>query len=268
MKLLLVLLLAVNALLFCVASGWLSLWEARDPDRLRRQFDAERITVISASGSPSGTPTSPTPGNPGSEADASKNNAKSTATAPSNTVSSASANPSTSPSANSDKKSSEGVTPLAANTPGGPTSCLEFPPLELEKAQAVEASMRQVGITVELKPMETSSNYIVYLAPSESAKEAQRKLSELKRLGITEAFLLQDGPLKLGISLGLFRAEDGAKALVQQLSAKGVRSAKISNGSALRNGKVTVKASGTETQLARVRQAATEVNLPLKPCAV
>ena len=266
MKLLLVLLLAVNALLFCVASGWLSLWEARDPDRLRRQVDAERITVISASGTPSGTPASSTPGNLGSEADPSKNASESTATASSNAGSSAS--PSTRPSGHSDNKMSEGVTPLATNTLGGPTSCLEFPPLELEKAQAVETSMRQVGITVELKPVETSPNYIVYLAPSESTKEAQRKLTELKRLGITEAFLMQDGPLKLGISLGLFRAEDGAKALVQQLSAKGVRSAKISNGSALRNGKVTVKASGTETQLARVRQAATEVNLPLKPCAV
>jgi hypothetical protein len=266
LKLLLVLLLAVNALLFCVASGWLSLWEARDPDRQRRQVDAERITVISASGLPSGTPASSTPGNPGSAADASKNAAESNASAPSNAVSSAS--PSVGQSGNSDNKTSEGIAPLAANTPSGPTSCLEFPPLELEKAQAVETSMRQIGISVELKPIETSPSYIVYLAPSESAKEAQRKLAELKRLGVTEAFLMQDGPLKLGISLGLFRAEDGAKALVQQLSAKGIRSAKISNGSALRNGKVTVKASGTETQLARVRQAATEVNLPLKPCAV
>lgn len=249
-----------------MASGWLSLWEARDPDRLRRQVDAERITVIIASGTPSGTPASSTPGNPVGEVDASKNASQSTTTAASNAVSSAS--PSTGPGGNSDNKTGEGVTPLATNTPRGPTSCLEFPPLELEKAQAVETSMRQIGITVELKPVEASPNYIVYLAPSESAKEAQRKLAELKRLGITEAFLMQEGPLKLGISLGLFRAEDGAKALVQQLSAKGIRSAKISNGSAPRNGKVTVKASGTETQLARVRQAATEVNLPLKPCAV
>lgn len=152
------------------------------------------------------------------------------------------------------------------SVPVTPPICLEFPAIEFERAQAIELSMTQAGIAVELKTAENNPSYIVYLAPSESIKEAQRKLAELKRIGVTDAFLMQEGPLKLGISLGLFRAEEGAKALVQQLSAKGIRSAKISAGNALRSAKVTLKASGTESQLARARQAASEENLALRPC--
>jgi hypothetical protein len=279
LKLLFVLLLAVNALLLSMASGWLNLWEARDPDRLRRQIDAERITVLS--------PTAAQPGGPGSTSTgAAITEAPGAVTDPvkaasgSGLLSNGKADALSSTSAKVEGNTlgntalsstgSQGVTSPGANT-SAPTNtllaCLEFPPIELDKAQAVEESMKQVGITVELKPTEGNASFIVYLAPSESVKEAQRKLAELKRLGISDAFLMQDGPLKLGISLGLFRSEDGAKALVQLLAAKGIRSAKISAGSALRSAKVTVKASGTEAQLARVRQAATEVNLSLKPCA-
>jgi hypothetical protein len=238
-----------------MASGWLNLWEARDPDRVRRQVDAERITVLSASAMQNAPQSgaAPQPGPPGSAASPSPDPAR---TGPGTTPSTA---PSTSsnPTLNSDSSGA----PLAQ------LSCLELPAIEFERAQAVEASMKQAGISVELKAAESHPSYIVYLAPSESVKEAQRKLAELKRLGVTDAFLMQDGPLKLGISLGLFRAEDGAKALVQQLSAKGIRSAKISVGNAVRSGKVTLKASGTESQLARARQLASEANLALRPCA-
>jgi hypothetical protein len=253
-KLLFVLLLALNAFLFSVASGWLSLWDVRDPDRLRRQVDAERISVLSAKGSSLPNPSAMTsPGNgPGS-----------TTTGGADQVPSV---PSAAPGASDSPTSYSTPSPVAIANPAPETICLEFPPIEAERAQVVEASIKQAGITVELKATESSPSYIVYLAPSESVKEAQRKLAELKRLGISDAFLMQDGPLKLGISLGLFRAEDGAKALLAQLGAKGIKSAKMTTGQALRGGKVTLRASGSDAQLARVRQAASEVNLSLRPC--
>jgi hypothetical protein len=265
LKLVLVLLLAVNALLFSVASGWLNLWEARDPDRLRRQVDAERITVLSAAGAPRATQATPPQATTGGERVTSAIDASKTSSAGATGGTSGAAS-GVAPIEQSDNKPTDGASAATTSVPSTSLSCLEFPPLETDKAQSVEASMKQIGITVELKPIENSANFLVYLAPSESAKEAQRKLAELKRLGVTDAFLMQDGPLKFGISLGLFRAEEGAKALTQQLSAKGIRSAKISTGNALRNGKVTVRASGSEAQLGRVRQAASEANLPLKPC--
>jgi hypothetical protein len=230
-------------LLFAMASGWLSLWEARDPDRLRRQVDAERIIVVGTSATPGGAPTLP--------ATVGSNSVPASPTMPDSALSQQT-------SASPDPASS-GTRTDASTAANSPVK----PPLDGDSASTTAS----LACLVDLKSAESNSSYIVYLAPSESAKEAQRKLAELKRLGVTEAFLMQDGPLKLGISLGLFRAEEGARALVQQLSAKGIRSAKISAGNAMRNAKVILKASGTEPQLARVRQAASEVSLSLRPCA-
>ncbi len=256
MKLVLVLLLALNAFLFSLASGWLTLWDARDPDRLRRQVDSERITVLSAGGPQVGPQNSaaPQPGTTSAVASASTEPSRTGPGMPSGMAPNAPVN------------STPNVE--ASGVPVAQLVCLEFPAMEFERAQAIEVSMNQAGIAVELKTVENNPSYIVYLAPSESIKEAQRKLAELKRIGVTDAFLMQEGPLKLGISLGLFRAEEGAKALVQQLSAKGIRSAKISAGNALRSAKVTLKASGTDSQLARARQAASDENLALRPCGV
>jgi hypothetical protein len=274
LKLFIALLFAVNALLLAMNSGWINLWESRDPERLKRQVDAERIAVLSPSTVPAPSPATngapsgsgevmqalPALGESGKPALASipGNGPVSTPSSGSDAVAGASIKP-----ASTTEASAAAAGAAAANAA---QICLEFPAMESDRAQTIETSMKQTGINVEMKSAESNPSYIVHLAPSESLKEAQRKLVELKRLGVSDAFLMQEGPLKLGISLGLFRAEEGAKAMVQQLAAKGIKSAKISAGNALKAGKVIIKASGTEVQLARVRQAASEVNLSLKLC--
>jgi hypothetical protein len=227
------LLLAINVLLLVANLGWVNLLENREPDRLRRQIDAEKITLLVGEGrSPVAAP-EPKP------------------VASSNV-------PVGAPTLASDGLKAEGA--AAANV------CLEFPPMDADRAKAVETSIKREGISVDIKNPDAEASFMVYLAPSESIKEAQRKLGELKRQGVADAFLLQDGPLKFGISLGLFRAEEGAKNLVQQLANKGIRSAKIGPGSVARNGRVVLRAIGSPLQLARVKTAAAEASLDLKPC--
>ena len=207
--------------------GWVQLWDGREPERLRRQVDAERITVI-------GTAPEPGRSSPSTE------------------------KPEDAGTANSAATTEPAITPAQL--------CVEFPPMEAEKAQSVELGLKQAGISVEANTSETANSFIVYLAPSESTKEAQRKLAELKRQGVEDAFLMQDGPLKLGISLGLFRSEEGAKSLVQQLATKGIRSAKVAPSSAAKLGKTMLRARGSESQISKVRQAALAVSLELKTC--
>ena len=51
---------------------------------------------------------------------------------------------------------------------------------------------------------------------------------ELKKLGVDDYFILQDaGPLRWSLSLGVFSTEDAARAHLQALRAKNVRSAVI-----------------------------------------
>ncbi len=227
MKFIVVLLLAVNAFLLSVWTGGLSLWDRSEPDRLHRQVEAERISIQ------------------GIAAVATKAKAAASGDAPSG---------------------SGGTSPATPVPPPETKACLEFPPMDQDKAQSVESSMKQAGLSVEATQIEGVSSFMVHLPPSESAKEAQRKLAELKKLGVTDAFLLQEGPLKLGISLGLFRSEDGAKTLVQQLAAKGIRTARVAPGSGSRPAKTVLKATGSDALLTRVRQAADEVSLTLKTC--
>jgi hypothetical protein len=225
-------LIAINALLLAANFGWINLLENREPDRLRRQIDAEKITLLAG-------------------------DARSIAATTDLKAPPPVGVPVSAPLLALDGPKSEALT---ANV------CFEFPAMDSDRAKSVETSIKREGISVEVKIPDTDSSYIVYLAPSESIKEAQRKLVELKRQGIADAFLLQDGPLKFGISLGLFRAEEGARNLVQQLTNKGIRSAKIGPGSILRGGRVVLRATGTSLQLAKVKLAAAEAGLELKPC--
>jgi hypothetical protein len=56
----------------------------------------------------------------------------------------------------------------------------------------------------------------------------ERKVTELRKLGVNEYFLLVDpGRWRYAISLGVFRSEGGATRYLAQLRQKGVRSATV-----------------------------------------
>lgn len=251
MKFLIILLLAINAFLFSFWNGWISPWDNREPERLRRQVDAERISVLSANGSPKaeGGASLSAPAAPGAAAAGATGNAPAT---PGSTPSKPPGDAAASPEA-------------AARAPASPV-CMEFPALEPDKARSLETSLKQAGLQVEARTLEASISYLVFLPPSESLREAQRKLAELKRLGVEEAYLFTEGPMRLGISLGLFRLEEGARTRVQELSGKGIRAARIAQSPGSRPARTVLRVTGQEAQMSSVRQAAGEVNLSLKTC--
>lgn len=123
--------------------------------------------------------------------------------------------------------------PVTANPPGAPPEsrvCLEwggFADIDLPKAQtalnglAVGESMRKIEITVP-------AGYWIYLPPRKSKADMDKKIAELKGLGITEySPMLEAGPWRYGVSLGMFHNEEGAKKQLDALQKKGVRSARI-----------------------------------------
>lgn len=70
--------------------------------------------------------------------------------------------------------------------------------------------------------------YWVHMAPLKTKAEVDRKLSELKGLGVTEFYVVQDaGPWRNAVSLGLFKSEDAANAALERLRQRGVRSAVV-----------------------------------------
>ncbi|HSY29076.1 MAG TPA: SPOR domain-containing protein [Burkholderiaceae bacterium] len=89
-----------------------------------------------------------------------------------------------------------------------------------------------LGDKLSHRDIEEVANNIVYI-PSQGSKEgADKKAAELRHLGVTDFYIIQDaGELHWGISLGVFKTEDSARALLSALNQKGVHSARLGSHS-------------------------------------
>ena len=71
-----------------------------------------------------------------------------------------------------------------------------------------------------------AGGYWVYIPPLKSKSETDRKIGELKALGVADFFIVQDtGQWRNAISLGIFRTEEAAQGYLGKLRDRGVRSA-------------------------------------------
>lgn len=96
----------------------------------------------------------------------------------------------------------------------------------------------------------------VFMPPLANKAEAERKAGELRRLGVSEYFVVQEaGPNRYAISLGVFSSEQAAEVHLNALRAKGVRSAKVGGRPGSKEGSVTIEASGQEGLLDAVAEA-------------
>jgi len=109
-----------------------------------------------------------------------------------------------------------------------PTACLEwgvFAGPTVTKAEAALAQLELPAGQVE-RLVADAGGYWVYMAPLKTKAEIDRKIGELKGLGVTEFFVVQDaGQWRNAISLGIFRTEEAAQAFLAKLKERGVRSA-------------------------------------------
>lgn len=67
----------------------------------------------------------------------------------------------------------------------------------------------------------------VHIPPLADKATQEKKMGELRELGVADFFPVPDGPAKLAISLGVFSTEKAAQDYLTSLRGKGVRSAKI-----------------------------------------
>jgi hypothetical protein len=120
----------------------------------------------------------------------------------------------------------------ATAPPANVTACLEVGNFGAAEARRFEARLapldlgeRQARISVASTDV---SSHIVYIPPQGSKEAAERKAGELKNLGVTNYFIMSDNSaMKWGISLGVFKSESAAEALLASLGKQGVHSARI-----------------------------------------
>ncbi len=196
--------------------GWLSPWlpADREPHRLVRQVNADRLRVVPLDRLGEGGRNTPVP-------------PRAAPRAPIGVVP-ASPGPASPTPASPTPASVSSMTEarIIAAAPE-PPSCLAFAPLDEVRAQHLRAALEAAGAQVTVQRSEQGASYLVYLPPLPTPADAQRRLAELRRIGRDDAFVMTDGLYRQGISLGVFRFEEAARAMVARLAAAGERDARV-----------------------------------------
>ncbi|HJV92719.1 MAG TPA: SPOR domain-containing protein [Azonexus sp.] len=102
-----------------------------------------------------------------------------------------------------------------------------LPSADAERIASLLASKyAEFKVTRRVVPGE-GSGWGVFVPPLTSKADAERKATELRQLGVTDYFIVLDGPIRHAISLGVFSSEKGAQERLAELKEKGVRSARV-----------------------------------------
>jgi SPOR domain len=123
--------------------------------------------------------------------------------------------------------------PKAAPQPkvatAAPAACLEWGVFAGPGVARAEAALAQLDLPAAQieRTVTDASGYWVHMPPQKTRADADRKVRELKTLGVTEFVMVTDGEWRYAISLGIFRTEEAARGFLAELRKQGVRSAVI-----------------------------------------
>jgi hypothetical protein len=111
-------------------------------------------------------------------------------------------------------------------------ACLEVGTFAPPEGRRFETRLASLQLGQRMKRLSSGgtdpTSYLVYIPPQASKEAAERKAGELKNLGVTNYFIMNDAsPMKNAISLGVFKLEGGADTLLASLVKQGVHSARI-----------------------------------------
>jgi len=116
----------------------------------------------------------------------------------------------------------------AGPAPNGLAACLEWGIFAGPEIARAQTAIGQLGLTepVIQRTLPDTVGYWVYMPPQKARADADQKVLELKKLGVSDFYLVQDPPQwRFAISLGIFKTEEAANSFLAGLREKGVRSA-------------------------------------------
>ena len=138
--------------------------------------------------------------------------------------------------------------------------CLLLADLPVADSERVEALLvDQLAVfKAQRTTIEGSASYWVYIPALASKQEADNKAAELKKLRVPEFFIVLDnGPYKWAISLGLFSTKEAAAARLDVLRGQGVKSARLGERN-VKPATAQLEIRGPETQVDALRKALAE----------
>ncbi len=111
-----------------------------------------------------------------------------------------------------------------------PAACLEWGIFSGPGVARAEAALAQLDLPAAQieRTVTDASGYWVHMPPQKTKADADRKVRELKTLGVTEMAMVTDpGEWRYAISLGIFRTDEAAQAFLAGLRKQGVRTATV-----------------------------------------
>ena len=133
------------------------------------------------------------------------------------------------PAAEAALQATQSIPPVLA--PKAPVVCLEWSNLGGPDVARAENELQKLGIKPSRieRVVADADGYWVHMPPVDNKAEIDRRIGELKALGVQEFFVVQDsGEWRNAISLGIFRSEEAANVYLASLRQRGVGLAIVS----------------------------------------
>ncbi len=219
MRLIFVVLILLNLLAFASTRGWLGAAAPDgEPERLSNQLNPGRIILHPLQ-----------PASDGAQANAAE--AEPAVPAPA-------IPPFTAPAAESspaeslltpDPAAQPDVASVSVETPVEPLACVAYRGLAASQADALTTEAQAVtGLQIDRTTTSAPSAWWVRIPPEGGRDGAERKVAELRALGIRDYFILHEpGPNQFAVSLGLFKTEAKAQQHLAFLRTRRVRGAGV-----------------------------------------
>lgn len=125
---------------------------------------------------------------------------------------------------------SAALAPATAAADLAPVACTEVGNFSAAEARRFSSQLAERVPAVKFVRRETQevASHMVYLPSLGSKEAADAKADEVRRLGISDFFVIQDSsPLRYGISLGIFKTDEAAQKQVASLVKRGLSGAKV-----------------------------------------
>lgn len=251
MKVFLLLLLLANALFYSLNAGYLGESESPEAVRLSQQIAPEKIRIV-GQGTEANTPATkakapevePPPPAPAPAAEA-------TAGAKAELA-----------QAEAVKPTPPTPAPVPESKGDAPVACMSWDKVALADAERLSTAMAGKFGDYQLVRKASGGNegaaWWVYIPPLADKAEAEKKAGELRLFGVSDFFIVQEGPNRFAISLGIFSVEKGGQDRLAELKGRGVRSARLGARPG-KEGYYLIEASGPEAGMAKLVTAVGKV---------
>lgn len=142
----------------------------------------------------------------------------------------------------------------AASAAPGPTTprCVRVPALSPPAlADTVAGWLRRNDMQVTVTAAAVDGGYRVYVPPLPDVAAARARVAELRAAGVRDLIVITEGPLRNGISLGVYKGRDGAERRLQNLATLGITAQMQVRGDAAAHAVVQARGPFDATAFAR-----------------